>query len=579
MIEKIYSTLETFDDIKFHKGLNILLADVTQKSTDKDTRNGLGKTTFIEIIHFLLGGSCSRTSFLKLSRFSEHFFIMDMKIDDSKLIVKRRGIESNYIYILCEKGSKFETIFGSVEKKIKVTEWNKFLGASLFNLNSEDLRINENLKFRTLFPYFARKASDGGFLEASKYFKNQKVFPTQIALTYLLGLDTKLAIDQKMLDEKKKEIADLKKVLKTDAYKEIVSENINLDTEITILNEKALNFRKELDSFQVHPKYKDIEIEASIHAKQISELSNRNFIDRQIISDLKDASMNEEQISEISIKDLYAEVEVKLPEALIKNFVDSKKFHESIISNRKNYLNSELNNYERIVQEREEQVKKLSNERSKSMAILSTHGALEQHSILQARLNELLNKIEIYKNQQNIISSIREEEANLKISEQKLIIEVTKSLEEHKTMKQKAILLVEEASKSLYNSAAQLNVGQTKNGRYDIEMVSRNQGSTGINSMLIYCFDMMLIQMSLYLERKMDILIHDSALYDPVDERQVTEAIRFGKEKSLERGFQYIITLNSDDLPEGMYEEVKGNILPKVLMDSDESGTLLGVYY
>lgn len=167
----------------------------------------------------------------------------------------------------------------------------------------------------------------------------------------------------------------------------------------------------------------------------------------------------------------------------------------------------------------------------------------------------------------------------LKIAEQKLIIEVTKSLEEHKTMKQKAILLVEEASKSLYNSVAQLNIGQTKNGRYDIDMVSRNQGSTGINSMLIYCFDMMLIQMSLYLERKMNILIHDSALYDPVDERQVTEAIRFGKEKSLERGFQYIITLNSDDLPSDMYEEVKGNILSKVLTDSDESGSLLGVYF
>lgn len=54
MIEKIYSTLDTFEEIKLHKGLNILLADITKKSTDKDTRNGLGKTTFIEIIHFYL---------------------------------------------------------------------------------------------------------------------------------------------------------------------------------------------------------------------------------------------------------------------------------------------------------------------------------------------------------------------------------------------------------------------------------------------------------------------------------------------------------------------------------------------
>lgn len=54
MIRKIYSTLSTFNTIELHEGLNILLADITQRSTVKDTRNGLGKTTFIEIIHFYM---------------------------------------------------------------------------------------------------------------------------------------------------------------------------------------------------------------------------------------------------------------------------------------------------------------------------------------------------------------------------------------------------------------------------------------------------------------------------------------------------------------------------------------------
>jgi len=579
MIEKIYSTLDTFEEIKLHKGLNILLADITKKSTDKDTRNGLGKTTFIEILHFLFGGSCTNNSFFKLPMFKNHFFIMDYSLNSTRFTVKRRGFDSNYVYVCCENGSNYEGLFGKQERKIKVADWNEFLGNSLFNLDNKDTRINENIKFRTLFPYFARKATDGGFLEASKYFKNQKVFPTQIALTYLLGLETNLSIDQKNLEEKKKEITDLKKVLKTDAYKEIVNEGINLDTEITILEEKANNLKKELDNFQVHPKYKDIEIEASSYAKQISDLSNNNFIDRQIITDLKEASKNEESISGIDIKGLYEEVKVKLPDALVKTFSDSKIFHERLISNRKNYLSSELNKYEKLVNEREVLIEKLSIEQSKRMEILNTHGALEQFSLLQAELNELVNKVITYKNQQKLIISIREEEANLKIAEQKLIIEIAKSLEEHTKTKQKAILLVEEASKSLYNSAAQLNIGQTKNGRYDIDMVSRNQGSTGINSMLIYCFDMMLIQMSSYLGRKMDVLIHDSALYDPVDERQIAEALRFGKEKSLEKGFQYIITLNSDDLPASVEKEMKDNILSKVLTDSDESGSLLGVYY
>lgn len=578
VIEKIYSTLETFDEINLHKGLNILLADITKKSTYKDSRNGLGKTTFVEIIHFLFGGSCTKNSIFKLPIFKDHFFIMDYSLNDGNITVKRRGIDSNYVYVCCEDGCD-QGLFGKQEKKVKVAEWNAFLGDTLFNLTSKDMKTNENIKFRTLFPYFARKAMDGGFLESSKYYKNQKVFPTQIALTYLLGLDTELSINQKLLEEKKKEIIDLKKVLKTDAYKEIVNEGINLDTEITILDEKVNILQKGLEDFQVHPKYKNIEVEANSFAKQIADLSNKNFVDQQIISELREASLSEEEISDISIKDLYEEVKIKLPEALVKAYSDSRIFHKSLISNRKNYLSSELNKYEKNVRERDDSIKKLSIEQSKRMEILSTHGALEQYSILQSELNELVNKIETYKNQQKVISSIREEEANLKIAEQKLVIEITKSLEEHIKTKQKAILLVEEASRSLYNSAAQLNIGQTNRGRYNIEMVSRNQGSTGINSMLIYCFDMMIIQMASYLGRKMDVLIHDSALYDPVDERQVAEALRYGKEKSLEKGFQYIITLNSDDLPKDVAMEMEGNILSKVLTDSDESGSLLGIYY
>ena len=61
------------------------------------------------------------------------------------------------------KESDYEKFFGKQEKKMKVAEWNGFLGNALLNLDNSDTKIHENLKFRTLFPYFARKATDGGF--------------------------------------------------------------------------------------------------------------------------------------------------------------------------------------------------------------------------------------------------------------------------------------------------------------------------------------------------------------------------------------------------------------------------------
>ena len=57
MIHKIYANNEQFEEINFNKGLNIILADSEKKSDEKDSRNGLGKTTLIHIIHFCLGSN------------------------------------------------------------------------------------------------------------------------------------------------------------------------------------------------------------------------------------------------------------------------------------------------------------------------------------------------------------------------------------------------------------------------------------------------------------------------------------------------------------------------------------------
>ncbi len=52
---KIYSNKEDrFHNTEFHEGLNVILAEITDKSkTEKDT-HGLGKTRLVFVIDFLL---------------------------------------------------------------------------------------------------------------------------------------------------------------------------------------------------------------------------------------------------------------------------------------------------------------------------------------------------------------------------------------------------------------------------------------------------------------------------------------------------------------------------------------------
>ena len=55
MIYKIYASDKRFKTIEFKKGLNVILADRKEESGKKDSRNGLGKTTLINILHFCFG--------------------------------------------------------------------------------------------------------------------------------------------------------------------------------------------------------------------------------------------------------------------------------------------------------------------------------------------------------------------------------------------------------------------------------------------------------------------------------------------------------------------------------------------
>ncbi len=582
MIHRLYSSLATFKNLTFHDELNVIVAEKTKGASDQQTRNRAGKSSIAEIMHFLLGGNVEKKSVFSEECLQEVDFGLDFDLGGCPVTVERQVQERRNLKFV--KGDYLHwPIQPSVDKQtsnliISNTHWKHVLGKLIFATPESETKFGPTV--RSALSYFVRRQQAGAFLNPFQQSKDQKLYDIQVNLSYLLGFDWTIPQHWQQIREKENALKTLKTATKKGTLGDIILSSSDLRTQLTIAEDHAKNVRQSISNFKVLPEYRELEQEASDLTHKIGDLNDDNTLDRQLISELQASVDQETPPSNDRLEKIYKEAGVVLPDVAIKQLDQVQAFHRSIVVNRQSYLEQEISDAQQRIDQREANIRRHEQRRSEIMNILHSHGALDHFSKLQKELTRLETEVETIRQRYTTAEQLETGKTDLDLERQQLLRRLRQDYQEQEEILKQAILAFEKVSNQLYEVAGNLVIEPSLNGP-QFEVKIHGQRSRGISNMQIFCFDMMLMQLCTERGISPGFLFHDSHIFDGVDERQVAKALQIGAENAQKLGYQYIMTMNQDDVPSEFASGFKFDeyVLSTHLTDATENGGLFGIRF
>jgi uncharacterized protein YydD (DUF2326 family) len=586
VIRRFESDLASFKTLTFRPGLNILLAEKSEGANDRQSRNGAGKTSFIELVHFLFGADARKESIFRSDALSPWTFDVTVDIAGETISAARSGEKPSRLLLNGPVETwpippQLQPTAGLLE--ISNENWKTNLGHLWFGLpiSTGDEVERFQPSFRSLFSYFARRQFSGGFQEPMQQSSMQQAWDQQVSICYLLGLDWSIPSRFQELRAQEKVAQELRKAARTGDLGRFFGKASDLRTRLTVAEARAERLRNQLATFEVVPEYRELEREANDITREIDALNVENVIDGDLLVQLR-ASLTKEDAPELAdVTKLYAEAGVVLPDMVRHRFDEVERFHRTIIENRRAHLNAEIASADARIVERRRDVAERDRRRRQIMGILRSGGALDHYTSLREEAGRAEAEVEGLRQRLDTAERIESTKAELDIERANLTKALRDDIHERDDVVRQAILAFEALSESLYEKAGSLTISETGSGP-QFEVHIDGQRSKGITNMQIFCFDLMLTEISLKQGRGPGFLIHDSHLFDGVDERQVAKALQLGAERAEASGFQYIVTMNSDALPREGFQrgfDVQAHVIDTKLTDATDTGGLFGLRF
>jgi len=563
-----------FKVVNFQPGLNIVVAERKEESSQGESRNGTGKTSLVLLVRYLLGGSLPAR--LKRPEFERWRFTLEVLLPGAggqeETVRVTRGVSDAQTRISVVGWSYIEN-----RSDLRVAEWRAAQAAVLFSLRED---APPELTPGALWAYFLR----------SQFGTPVRVQPTDsewlvgLKLGYLLGLAPNVAAAPGEVATLERQRKALNQAISEGALQHLRLDEAQLRSELAgVLGERS-RLAGQLENFQVNSEYESNQQRANELSQSIRRINEELLALANRASEL-DRVINEETARADATEDsrigrMYRELGLVLPDQVSRRFDEVSSFHQSVARNRAQFLIAERDDVADRMTRLSESRRQQDADRAGVMVILRSSVAFDTFLTAQSRLAQLETQALDIERRLDTAASVGEIATVIRGKRAESERVVRQELQDRQDfLVAGPLALFKELGQEIYSDrVSDLLVSSGKDGAVRVAPQVSGDASDGIRGVETFLLDVTLVVTSLSLGRSPGLLIHDSHLFDAVDHRQVASCLNIGARLAEQFEFQYVVTMNSDFLrsvvSEGSFDP--SPYLLDVGLSDSEGGGLFG---
>lgn len=399
-------------DIRFHKGLN-LIVDETPQNVSTETGNNVGKTTVLRLIDFCLGktpDNIYKNPENKHQVYSQvHDFLQENKVSITLILVDNLDFETYKVEICRNFLSRQDNICTINGEQILQKDFDNRLMETIFPTISVD-----KPSFRQIISHNIRY-DDTQLTNTLKtlgaYAKDEEY---ETLYLYLFGCNNDMGVKKQELLAQIKNEQNFKRRLEKDRTRS------DYKSALDVIEGDIERLNKQKDSLNINPNInEDIELLNEIKRKmnqvssEITQLSIRKDLILETIDDFQSQQFN---VDTVQLKMIYQQAS-SLMQNMHKTFEELVTYHNQMIANKIQFIQKELPIINETIDKYKDNLSGLTKEEEKlSEKIIQSDTFDELEKIIQ-QLTQLHQK---KGNFESIIDNIDKVDDCIKVKEQEL---------------------------------------------------------------------------------------------------------------------------------------------------------------